>query len=204
MEVGGDFYDAFEARDGAWGVAIGDVCGKGAEAAALTSLARHTLRAAARYEDSPVGVLAALNRAVLAERGDMRFLTAAYAQLEPLPSGGARVRGSAGGHPPPVVLRRDGTHEPAAPGGTLLGVIDDPALDETGLELAPGEVLVFYTDGVTEAAAPERQLSWRDVAELAGGPEGDADDIAARLEDGVYRLAGGAPGDDVALLVVKV
>ena len=204
MEVGGDFYDAFPARDDAWGVTIGDVCGKGAEAAALTTLARHTLRTAARYEGSTDAVLGALNHAVLAERGDMRFLTAAYAELTPKPGGGALLRCCTGGHPPPVVLRAGGGVEAAAEPGTLIGVIDDPDLLEVEVELGPGDALVFYTDGVTEAAAPNRQLTWEDVGTMAGGAAGDADDIAGRLEDEVHRLARGAPDDDVALLVVKV
>ena len=104
VEVGGDFYDAFAIGDDAWGVAIGDVCGKGVDAAALTALARHTVRAAAHAHESPAAVLEALNRAVLDESRPGQFLTAIFARLTPRPGGGFRLRAACGGHPPPVVV----------------------------------------------------------------------------------------------------
>ena len=104
VEVGGDFYDAFAIGDGAWGIAIGDVCGKGVDAAALTALARHTVRAAAHAHESPAAVLDALNRAVLDESRPGQFLTAVFARLTPRPDGGFRLTLACGGHPPPVVV----------------------------------------------------------------------------------------------------
>ena len=103
-EVGGDFYDLFESGGRGWTVVIGDVCGKGPDAAAVTALARYTLRAAAMRERLPSRSLALLNEALLRQRGDRRFCTVAYAYLETLDSG-ARVGFASGGHPLPLVLR---------------------------------------------------------------------------------------------------
>ena len=165
--VGGDFFDAFALRDGGWALGIGDVCGKGAEAAAVTALARHTIRAAARYEDTPSGTLRALNEAILADHQDMRFCTAALAALRRTPAG-AELVCAGGGHPPPVILRADGVALAACRPGTVLGVVADPALDDATTALGPGDAVLFYTDGLTEAAAPHELLTWEDVARLAG------------------------------------
>ena len=205
LEVGGDFYDAFALADGAWGVAIGDVCGKGVDAAALTALARHTMRAAARTTASPAGVLAALNRAVLDESRPGQFLTAIFARLH----GAARRR----------LRAAPGQRRPSAGGaagrrararafdctGTLLGVVEDPELSDCAIELAPGDTLLLYTDGLTEAAAPERTLTTEDVAELLARVRGET---AAQTAEACLRLAlfgGGAVArDDVAVLVAQL
>ena len=141
VEVGGDFYDAFALDDGAWGIAIGDVCGKGVDAAALTALARHTIRAAAHAYRSPEQVLEALNRAVLDESRPGQFLTAVFARLEPLSRGGFRLALACGGHPPPVVIDADGLARELACAGTLLGVIEDPRIAGNAIDLEPGDTL---------------------------------------------------------------
>jgi hypothetical protein len=202
-EVGGDFFDVFALGDGVWALAIGDVCGKGAEAAAVTALGRHTIRAAARYEDGPAGTLQALNDAILADRADMRFCTGAFATLRRT-ARGAELVCAAGGHPPPVVLRRDGVAVPTCSPGTALGIVGDPVLEETTTALLPGDAVLFYTDGLTEAAAPARALTWEDVGRLAGPPAAGAEELVSRLEAAALELAGGTQRDDVAVLGLVV
>jgi anti-sigma regulatory factor (Ser/Thr protein kinase) len=200
-EVGGDFYDVFELADNGWGFAIGDVCGKGAEAAAITGLARNVLRLLVRDGARPPTALHRLNDAILelAERG--RFCTALLGTIEP---DGPRLRLSlsGAGHPPPAVLRADGSAGFVGRSGTLLGVLPHIELAEDYLVLEPGDAVVFYTDGVTErrnglAMYGEDNLL-NCLREFAGG---SADEIAGRLELSVQRF--GPARDDLALLVVR-
>ena len=152
MDVGGDFYDVFALDDGSWILVIGDVLGKGAEAAAVTALARYTVRAVAGRSPSPAATLAALNDEMLRQRNpDRRFVTAVLARLEPHADGGARLVVASGGHPPPVLLRAGGDAEVVPCPGTLLGVEHDARSFDQEIELGPGDTLVLYTDGVTEA-----------------------------------------------------
>jgi PAS domain S-box-containing protein len=148
-EVGGDFYDCFAVREGEWALVIGDVCGKGAEAATLTALARYTIRAAAQHTADPRAVLGELNEALLRQQLGYRFCTVLYASLIPR---GSRVSAcmATGGHPLPLVLRADGTVDTAGSPGSLLGILEDPDLSQTQVELGPGDALVLVTDGVTE------------------------------------------------------
>jgi sigma-B regulation protein RsbU (phosphoserine phosphatase) len=199
-EVGGDFYDCFDTGAGAWALVIGDVCGKGAEAAALTALARYTVRAAALQTRSPSAILRRLNDALLRDRVDYRFCTVLYVSLTPHERGVSAWL-SAGGHPLPLVLRAGGEVQTAGAPGSLLGIVDPPELAEQRLELAPGDALVLFTDGVTEAdrgAGPERlarQLAaWRDLG---------AADLAAALEREALAVQGGSARDDVAVVVVR-
>ena len=153
-EVGGDFYDLFATTEDHWFAVIGDVCGKGAEAAAVTALARYTIHAAAAQSGSPAAILRWVNQAMLRE-GSSRFCTIAIAHLDrSVPA--TRLTVAVGGHPAPIVLRADGSVETAGAGGTLIGLVDDPSLTETTTELAPGDAVLLYTDGVTEAEAPRR------------------------------------------------
>ncbi len=205
VEVGGDFYDAFALDDGAWGIAIGDVCGKGVDAAALTALARHTIRAAAHAYRSPEQVLEALNRAVLDESRPGQFLTAVFARLEPLSRGGFRLALACGGHPPPVVIDADGLARELACAGTLLGVIEDPRIAGDAIDLEPGDTLALYTDGLTEAGAPEVTLTTSEVAALLAEVRGET---AAQTAEGCLSSAiaagAGETRDDIAVLVVQV
>jgi PAS domain S-box-containing protein len=204
-EVGGDFYDAFELDDESWAVVIGDVCGKGAVAAALTALVRYTLRAIATPEKRPSAILRELNDAILRQRSDGRFCTVAYARLTPGTGGRAQVEVSNGGHPLPLVVRSDGRAELVGEPGTLLGVVPDPLLSDLSLELASGDTFVLYTDGITEAGAPERLLDASDVVALGErcGPVAPAD-VAACLEEAAVELGGGDPHDDIAIVVLRV
>jgi len=203
IEVGGDFYDFFRARDGAVAALIGDVCGKGPEAAAVTALARHTLRAAAAYEPRPGAVLALLHRALREARDDGRFCTVAYCDFE-LRDGGARMVLACGGHPLPLVLRRSGAVEPVGRLGTLLGTDVEPVLHDVAVDLAAGDLVVLYTDGVTEVrSGQEERFGLRDLAGLLAGCEGmHPDGLAQRIEDAVLEAADGRPRDDIAVLVV--
>jgi len=152
-EVGGDFYDLFPLSQDRWGLFLGDVCGKGASAAALTSLIRYTLRAAASYDLDPANVLRALNTAVHAEyQRDMRnFCTVIVGVLAP-DGDGFTLTFANGGHPDPLLVRAHGTATyHAAPRGLLVGVMDDTTYTATTLRLAPGDMLLLYTDGLTEA-----------------------------------------------------
>ncbi|MGH2718241.1 MAG: PP2C family protein-serine/threonine phosphatase, partial [Actinomycetota bacterium] len=203
-EVGGDFYDVFPVGPGAWAFAIGDISGKGVEAAALTSLARYTVRAAAREHRQPREVLSRLNEAVLAEGAEGRFLTIVFARLRQ-GSGGLRLTAASGGHPLPLLLRRDGSVELAARPGTLMGFVETVHLPEKVTELSPGDLVVFYTDGLTDVRGPEGTFGEeRLVAVLQACRGFSADATAARLEEEVLAFLHGEPRDDLAMLVLKV
>ena len=152
-EVGGDFYDLFALARDRWGLFLGDVCGKGAAAAAVTSQIRYTLRAAAVYDPDPATVLGTLNSALRRdyERNGGRFCTAAFGVLTPR-ADGFDLSLASGGHPAPLLLRADGTADyQAVAGGPFLGVIDDVAFTSTTIRLGAGDTFLLYTDGLTEA-----------------------------------------------------
>jgi serine phosphatase RsbU (regulator of sigma subunit)/PAS domain-containing protein len=203
-EVGGDFYDLFEIGGGAFGVMIGDVCGKGADAAAVTALARYTLRATAMHQASPAEVLRTLNDAMMRQQGDRRFCTVLYVRFDPTASG-MRATIAAGGHPLPLALRAGREPTEAGVPGTLLGVVSDPDIRDVEVELASGDVLVLYTDGVTEARAPTRVWGATDLARFVGDHEPlRATAIAERIERGALAAQAQEPRDDVAIVVVKI
>jgi PAS domain S-box-containing protein len=204
-EIGGDFYDVFEVSDGCWMVVIGDVCGKGAEAAALTALARYTLRAAAIQEGAePAELLAQLNEAILRQRHDMRFLSAVCAFLDLDPDGGARVRVCVAGHVPPLLVNDGGEVSPV-PGGTgpVLGVWDELELTSERIRLNAGQRLVLYTDGVLDAQHSD-ELTERGLAHLLGGFTAETSaDTVREIERAVLGDAGGVGRDDIAVLVLR-
>ena len=202
IEVGGDFYDLFRTRGSAVAALIGDVCGKGPEAASVTALARHTLRAAAAYEARPSAVLALLHRALRESRDDGRFCTVAYCDFEVRPEG-LRMLLCAGRHPLPLVLRANGVVEPVGKLGTLLGADVAPVLSDAAVELAPGDLIVLYTDGVTEVRAGRKEVfGHHDLAALLARCRGlSADSVAQRVQDAVLAAASDRPRDDIAILV---
>jgi serine phosphatase RsbU (regulator of sigma subunit) len=203
-EVGGDFYDVFEIAPARWAVVIGDVCGKGADAASLTALVRYTIRALATGERPPSEVLELVNGAIIRQRGDQRFCTVALAELALRDGGGARVTFSNGGHPLPLVIRANGTAEPFGLPGTLLGVVPDPDLSDETIDIAPGDTLVLYTDGVTEARAPDVLLEPEDLARVAERcPAGPATETARCIEKSVREDEPGLAQDDIAILVLR-
>jgi serine phosphatase RsbU (regulator of sigma subunit) len=202
-EVGGDFYDVFDTGGSRWAAVIGDVCGKGADAAAVTALARYTLRTAAMRERWPSEVLSTLNEAMLRQRNDEQFCTVAFGVIQP-GEDGVQVVLASGGHPLPLLLRADGRVETVGHPGTLLGVVKDPQLSDQAVHLHPGDALVFYTDGVTEAQAPQRIISTAELAAKLGECRNcDSATLAERLE-GHAVPAGREPRDDVAILVLRL
>ncbi|MDQ3610888.1 MAG: SpoIIE family protein phosphatase [Actinomycetota bacterium] len=207
-EVGGDFYDVFalpnvEGAGGQWAVAIGDVCGKGAEAAAITGLARNVLRLLGSEGRQPQAILRRLNSAILelGERG--RFCTASLATVLPTP-GGLRVRLSCAGHPQPVHVTPDGRAALVGTSGSLLGVLDEIDVPADELFLRPGDTLVFYTDGVTERRSGDRMFGEESLLASCAAAAGlSADDFAGHLEQGVRDFGDDASRDDLAVLVVR-
>jgi serine phosphatase RsbU (regulator of sigma subunit) len=205
MEVGGDFFDVFAVGEqDEWALVIGDVCGKGAEAAAVTALARYTLRAVSTRSPSPAATLATLNEEMLRQMPEPRFLTAALGHLAVAPSGGGRLTLASGGHLPPVVLRAAGEPEVPQCRGTLLGVEPDARTVDCVVTLDAGDALVLYTDGITEARvdrplAPEA-LTGALQPVLGEGPAA----IARRAVTVAEERAGGPLRDDVAVLVLRM
>ena len=203
-QVGGDFYDVFESRDGSWVVVVGDVCGKGPRAAAVTGLARYTLRAAAVYEQRPSRALAVLNDALRHEHSERELCTAVYARLD-RNADGFRLTCSAGGHPLPLLLRRDGTVEQVGTHGLVLGAQEDPNLADTTVEIHPADCLLLYTDGLTDAYAPTHTLAPADLESLLGSCAGlSAGEVAERVSRAVLDLAQSEPRDDIALVVLRI
>ncbi|MFE8013257.1 SpoIIE family protein phosphatase [Streptomyces antibioticus] len=204
-EVGGDFYDVFPISDGAYGFAIGDVCGTGPHAAAVTGLARHALRLLAREGLSGPAVLERLNSAILDEGDRSRFLTLLYGEMRPQADGSAELKVVCAGHPLPLRLRQDGTVEPAAEPQPLLGVMDDLELYEQTVILDPGDVLLCVTDGVTERREGTRMLGDDGLADVLTTCTGlTAGAVAARIMRAVERFASDAPSDDMAILAMRV
>jgi len=202
-QVGGDFYDLFYTGQAGWVAVIGDVCGKGPEAAALTALMRYTLRAAAMREGSPRLVLERLNQAVLQQRPAPDFCTVAYAALE-VHVGRVIVNLACGGHPLPLVLRTDGTVEPVGAHGTLIGVSADLNIGDESAELGPGDALVLYTDGLTELRTPEGLLGPGGLAATLGECRGrTAQGIVDHLEECVINASSNVARDDIAIVVLR-
>jgi PAS domain S-box-containing protein len=203
LDVGGDFYDVFNLAEDQWYLVVGDVCGKGAEAAAITALARYTIRAAAVRRRSPSAILRWLNDAMLSQDTDGRFCTIACAHLD-LARSPARLTVACGGHPSPLVLRAGGEVQEIGAGGTLLGMVEEPELADRGLDLAPGDALIAYTDGLTDAAAPARTWTPADIATaLASANGGGAEAIARHVVDAAIGDVA-SPRDDVALLALRM
>jgi len=202
QEISGDFYDVFKAGD-SWAIAVGDVCGKGQDAAAMTAAARHAIRALAHVHTAPDDVLAAANQVLVDEDYDDRFVTASLAMLR---RHGQRVQVQIGscGHPGPAVVRADGRVEILEGNGLPLGLFDDIKPGRTDLELSKGDLLFFYTDGVTEARGAD--LSFFEdrladaLAAVAGRPAGE---VVRAVQELVTSFSSGELKDDVTILAVR-
>jgi sigma-B regulation protein RsbU (phosphoserine phosphatase) len=183
---------------------IGDVCGKGPEAASLTALARYTVRTASSPDSTPSQVLRALHDSISSERADLRFCTAALARIEPPANGGmAHLTVALGGHPLPLVLRKSGRVDPIGEPGTLLGALPSVVLADAEADLAVGDSLVLYTDGVLDVgdrSTPD-DPDWL-TTELAKFAGKSADEIADCIAQAAIKRHGGEPRDDIAVLVL--
>ncbi len=203
LEVGGDFYDVYR-TPGGWGVAIGDVCGKGEEAAAVTAAARHAIRVLAHWTADPAEVLAKANEVMLAEEFGDQFVTAKNAHLRWQDGRLHVVLGSAG-HPGPVLVRPDGRTTIMNPGGLPLGLFPTAQPGREEIDLEPGDVLFFFTDGVTEARSPElTYFEDRLTDELAGLAGQPPRDIVAGLQTLVVEFCRNELRDDMTMLVLRV
>ncbi|MEU6474587.1 SpoIIE family protein phosphatase [Streptomyces massasporeus] len=211
-QLGGDFYDLFPVAGNRWAFFLGDVCGKGPEAASLTSLTRYTLRAAAHHDPDPASALTTLN-AVLHERytgdGDPRYCTCIFGIVEPGGEHGpTTVRLASGGHPPALVLRSDGRAEfLPTPGGLLIGVVPGAPIGTAETVLAPGDTVLLYTDGLTEArTGPGRDDLYGEDALHAfatdHAPASPHEAITALT--GLLKSFGDGLDDDTALLALGV
>jgi len=203
VDVGGDFYDAFETAKG-WGLMIGDVSGKGAIAASATALARYTTRAVALWESQPSKMMATVNAGLRNQFGSGQFCTMVCAVIDDTENG-CTLTMCLGGHPQPMLLRRDGSVDQVGIPGSLLGAIDDPHLSDARVSVGPGETLVFFTDGVTETRTGSGRIGERGLADMLRGWEGGrAVTLVRHIEDQIARLRVGAERDDIAVLVLKV
>jgi serine phosphatase RsbU (regulator of sigma subunit)/anti-sigma regulatory factor (Ser/Thr protein kinase) len=204
-EVGGDFYDMFEVAAGRWRFAIGDVCGKGPDAAAVTGLTRHALRILANEGHDVPAVLERLNALILSDGSRVPFVTLIYGELVPAPGGGATISLACAGHPLPLMLRSGGTVQAAAEAQPLLGVLDAVTFCTENIRLSPGDALLCVTDGVTERRAFGRLLDDDDgLSQLLGGCSAlSAGAIAARIQRAVDEFGSGPPADDQALIVFR-
>ena len=203
IEAGGDFYDAFDIGDGEWTIALGDVVGKGPDAAALMGMVRHTIRAAAIRERAPARVLATVNAAVRRQTTEEQFCTAVAARLRPA-ADQVLAWVCVAGHPPPAILRADGSVRWIEGSGALLGVFEEAELSDQEIRLAPGDTLVLYTDGVTEERGDQGIFGEHGLAAVLEGAAGaSASEIVDRIERAVLAHGSGEPRDDIAILVVR-
>ncbi|MCW2883664.1 MAG: phosphoserine phosphatase RsbU/P [Streptosporangiaceae bacterium] len=201
VEVGGDFYDVFETMNG-WGFVLGDVCGKGEEAAAVTATARHGVRLLSRWKTEPAEILTMVNQALMSED---RFVTAVLAELVEKGAGLSIALGSAG-HPPSIVIRADGVIRTTGGGGVPLGLFDDfkPAVET--LDLEPGDTLFMYSDGVLDACDLMRQRFGHErlievLATYNGRP---LHEVLVAVERALVDFCEGDLSDDVSILALRV
>ncbi|HEY4825181.1 MAG TPA: SpoIIE family protein phosphatase [Solirubrobacteraceae bacterium] len=201
LDVGGDFYDIFPLSDRAWGLVIGDVCGHGAQAAAVTALTRHTTRAIAARESDPREVLRQVSE-ILLSSGYKRYCTAVYGRAEQT-AHGWRLKLAVGGHPPPLIRRADGATEMLVEHGPVLGILPAPRFPLVEVELGPTDTLLLYTDGLIEHNPTIDDE--HDLARLLGSlSTAGAEGLLSELEDSALGVPRRQPHDDVALLMLRV
>jgi sigma-B regulation protein RsbU (phosphoserine phosphatase) len=201
-EVGGDFYDVFQVGDDEWVVAVGDVCGKGVEAAVMTAFVRHTLRGLAVQHTDPSQMLRELNTAMLAHRSD-RFCTLVVMRLLKEDDDWL-VAISSAGHPLPVLISADGDVAEIGAAGSLVGVLTHPQLDDQRHVLSQGDTLLLYTDGVTEARGASGSFGVAGILPVIEEGIASASDLTGRLLDEVLRFQDGTARDDIAIISLTV
>jgi sigma-B regulation protein RsbU (phosphoserine phosphatase) len=202
-EVGGDFYDLFPLTPDRAGFFLGDVCGKGAPAAVLTSLVRYTIRTAAMLSEGPAAILANLNAALLREldsAGRMQMCTVVYGEIDTSKET-AVVTLAVAGHPPPVIVRAGGAVESPVAHGTILGAFANPGFETCAFDLRPGDAIVVYSDGILDAELDGARVDEARVEDLlAQAAHADAQDLVDTLERALH----GTPlRDDVAIMALR-
>jgi len=202
-EVGGDFYDLFPLPAGRSGFFLGDVCGKGPQAAAVTSLARYTMRTAAMLHEKPDAILFDLNTALLMENaGEIQMCTAVYGEVK-ISTRGSVVTLAVAGHPPPLIVRAHGNVEATPAHGTLLGAFEEPVFQTCQVSLEVGDAIVIYSDGILDTEINGVPVDEQRIADLlAGIPRASAQALVDRL---VHALRGTARPlrDDVAIMALR-
>jgi serine phosphatase RsbU (regulator of sigma subunit) len=202
-QAGGDFYDAF-AHAGACWLCVGDICGKDADAAALTAMVRHSIRALAFTETSPARVLRTVNDVMLSHQLSGRFATAILARID-LASPPLKATLSSAGHPAPLLLQADGHAFSPPIVGTLLGVLSQPTLTDVDIVLPAGATLILHTDGLTDAGAPTRPLSTGELCQqLARNAGAPSQELVHCLEDLAISHGQHHLRDDIAILAARV
>ncbi|SDM73030.1 PP2C family protein-serine/threonine phosphatase [Allokutzneria albata] len=206
LRIGGDFYEVLPLPDGSALFALGDVCGKGVEAAVLTGEVRQSLRALSRLERDPLRLLTLLNETMLDGKPmpDRRFVTMVLGRAAPAPGGELELTLAVGGHLPPLLLRGEAGVEPVDLRGTLIGVFPDARFAGGVVRLRPGETCVLYSDGVTEAKGSRGMFGERRLADaLTGCAVMPAGAVAERVELLTTQWLAGRDHDDIAVLAVR-
>ena len=222
VEVSGDFYDVFPVQVG-WAITVGDVCGKGLQAAAMTAAARHAIRAVAHWNPDPADVLAKVNEVILAGDFEDRFVTVKLAYLRwegdrgrgegqgGRGAGAPRAQGrwagelASSGHPGPAVIRPDGQIDMMSGGGLPLGLFPDAEPERETIELGPGDLLFFYSDGVTEARSPDMEYFEDRLADEQAGAAGQSASETTRMVQAlVARFSQDDLRDDMTILAARV
>ncbi|MEA2138175.1 MAG: hypothetical protein QOG56_1325 [Solirubrobacteraceae bacterium] len=198
-DVGGDFYDLFRV-DGDVMVLLGDVTGKGVDAAAMTALVRHTAKTAASFDGRPAAILRVVDEMLRDER-PFSLVTLVCARLRETPAG-ADVALASGGHPLPLLIARDGAVRCVGRAGLVLGAMAGGDWREERFVLAAGETLLFYSDGATDAPGAGERFGEERLERIAAGA-GEPDAVVERIERAIERFQGTREGDDRALLAIQ-
>ena len=201
-EVGGDFYDIFEIAQGDWVIGVGDVCGKGVEAAVVAAVARHTIRAAAVGQTDPCQILATLNQVLLRHDTD-RFCTVALLRLRRSGSTWTATVTCAG-HSLPLLVRGESVPSPLGRAGTLLGIYDSSPCDDTDIVLQSGDTLVVHTDGVTEARRGHDFFGDAGLNTTIAHHLGSARSLTEGILSDVLRFQNDSPRDDIVVVALRV
>lgn len=202
-EVGGDFYDVFPCGEQKWMLVIGDVCGKGAEAASVTALARHTLRGVSMFDVRPASMLRLLHHALRPHGSEGPMCTVCLVLVGP-PAPNAKLTIALAGHPQPLLVGPGEQAAAVGEAGTVLGMVDPITVSEVALELREGQTLLLFTDGVPEAARAKPRSA--PALEQLSGRLRDLEltEMLARIETAAVESAGGQPHDDIALLGLRL